>query len=285
MTLQILALACLIGAIVLGFVRKMNVGLVCMGLSLILGTIGGVTTKEIYAGFPGKLFATLLGTMLFFSLLQDNGTLEKVSQKMTSLCGKNTFLVPIIIYVVSFILSAAGPGAISVQTVMVLFAVPLAIHMNLNPILMGAMAILFVPIVVGHGVWMTHGLGAKAAFSWSNFDAILPQIPSEILWQFLGVALPEEYFYRGFVQTNIAYRLEQSPRRSLQKYAAPISIALASMIFASLHVVNGGFVRLVTFFPGCLFGFLRYKTNGIAGAVFAHAMCNLMMFALNIQYL
>lgn len=28
MTLQILALACLIGAIVLGFVRKMNVGLV-----------------------------------------------------------------------------------------------------------------------------------------------------------------------------------------------------------------------------------------------------------------
>ena len=142
MTLQILALACLIGAIVLGFVRKMNVGLVCMGLSLILGTIGGVTTKEIYAGFPGKLFATLLGTMLFFSLLQDNGTLEKVSQKMTSLCGKNTFLVPIIIYVVSFILSAAGPGAISVQTVMVLFAVPLAIHMNLNPILMGAMAIL-----------------------------------------------------------------------------------------------------------------------------------------------
>lgn len=150
---------------------------------------------------------------------------------------------------------------------------------------MGAMAILFVPIVVGHGVWMTLGLGAKAAFSWSNFDAILPQIPSEILWQFLGVALPEEYFYRGFVQTNIAYRLEQSPRRSLQKYAAPISIALASMIFASLHVVNGGFVRLVTFFPGCLFGFLRYKTNGIAGAVFAHAMCNLMMFALNIQYL
>lgn len=142
MTLQILALACLIGAIVLGFVCKTNVGLVCMGLSLILGTIGDVTTKEIYAGFPGKLFATLLGTMLFFSLLQDNGTLEKVSQKMTSLCGRNTFLVPIIIYVVSFILSAAGPGAISVQTVMVLFAVPLAIHMHLNPILMGAMAIL-----------------------------------------------------------------------------------------------------------------------------------------------
>ena len=51
-------------------------------------------------------------------------------------------MVPIIIYLVSFILSAAGPGAISVQTVMVLFAVPLGIHMGINPVLMGAMAIL-----------------------------------------------------------------------------------------------------------------------------------------------
>lgn len=41
MGLQVLALACLVGAIILGFVRKMNVGIVCFGLALILGTIGG----------------------------------------------------------------------------------------------------------------------------------------------------------------------------------------------------------------------------------------------------
>ena len=46
------------------------------------------------------------------------------------------------IYLVSFVLSAIGPGAISVQTVMVLFAVPLAFHLDASPILMGAMAIL-----------------------------------------------------------------------------------------------------------------------------------------------
>lgn len=142
MGLQILALACLVGAIVLGFVRKTNVGLVCLGLSLILGTIGGMSAGDIYKGFPYKLFATLLGTMLFFSLIQENGTLTQVSRKMTKICGKNTFLVPVIIYVVSFLLSAAGPGAISVQTVMVLFAVPLGINMGINPVLMGVMAIL-----------------------------------------------------------------------------------------------------------------------------------------------
>ena len=37
MGLQVIALVCLIGAIVLGFVKKTNVGLVCFGLALILG--------------------------------------------------------------------------------------------------------------------------------------------------------------------------------------------------------------------------------------------------------
>ena len=142
MGLQVIALGCLIGAIVLGFVKKTNVGLVCFVLALILGKIGGMGASDIYKGFPFKLFATLLGTMLFFSLLQQNGTLEKISDRLIGLCGKHLFLVPIIIYVVSFGLSAAGPGAISVQSVTVLFAVALAVQMKVSPILMGVMAIL-----------------------------------------------------------------------------------------------------------------------------------------------
>lgn len=113
-----------------------------LGISLILGTIGGMGAGDIYKGFPYKLFATLLGTMLFFSLLQQNGTLEKISQKLIGICGKKTFLVPVIIYAVSFVLSAAGPGAISVQSVTVLFAVSMAVQMKISPVLMGIMAIL-----------------------------------------------------------------------------------------------------------------------------------------------
>lgn len=143
MELQVTALLFLIGAIILGFVKKINVGLVCLGFSLILGTIGGMGAGDIYKGFPYKLaLPHLLGTMLFFSLLQQNGTLEKISQKLIGICGKKTFLVPVIIYAVSFVLSAAGPGAISVQSVTVLFAVSMAVQMKISPVLMGIMAIL-----------------------------------------------------------------------------------------------------------------------------------------------
>lgn len=61
---------------------------------------------------------------------------------MIGICGKKTFLVPVIIYAVSFVLSAAGPGAISVQSVTVLFAVSMAVQMKISPVLMGIMAIL-----------------------------------------------------------------------------------------------------------------------------------------------
>lgn len=61
---------------------------------------------------------------------------------MVSLVGKKHFLIPIIIYLVSYLMSAAGPGAISVQTVMIIFAVALATQMDASPILLGGMAIL-----------------------------------------------------------------------------------------------------------------------------------------------
>lgn len=142
MAYQVLSLLFLIGAIVLGFTKKLNVGIVSVGLAFVLGLISGVDTNVILSGFPSKLFMTLLGTMFFFCLLQENHTLELLSKKMVAMVGRKTFLIPIIIYVVSYVLSAAGPGAISVQSVMIIFAVSLSVQMHASPILMGSMAIL-----------------------------------------------------------------------------------------------------------------------------------------------
>ncbi len=142
MMYQVVALVFLIGAIVLGFTRKINVGIVSLGLAFILGLIGGVDTKIILGGFPSKLFLTLLGTMFFFCLLQENHTLELLSKKLVSMVGRYTYLIPILIYIVSYVMSAAGPGAISVQSVMIVFAVSLAVQMEVSPILVASMAIL-----------------------------------------------------------------------------------------------------------------------------------------------
>ena len=140
--MQTISLLVLIVAIAIGFWKNINVGIVSLALGFILTAAMGISVKVLVAGFPTKLFLTLLGTMYFFALLQDNQTLELLSRKIISLFKTRPFLMPVVIYVVSYVMSAAGPGAISVQSVMVILAVSLAVQMKANPILMAVMAIL-----------------------------------------------------------------------------------------------------------------------------------------------
>ena len=99
MELQIISLVFLIFAIVVGFIKKINVGLVALGVALPLSMIGKIKPNIIFSGFPSKLFLTLLGTMFFFSILQENKTLELLSKKVVLLVGKRAYLIPIIIYI------------------------------------------------------------------------------------------------------------------------------------------------------------------------------------------
>ena len=140
--MQTISLLVLIVAIAISFWKNINVGIVSLALGFILTAAMGISVKVLVAGIPTKLFLTLLGTMYFFALLQDNQTLELLSRKIISLFKTRPFLMPVVIYVVSYVMSAAGPGAISVQSVMVIFAVSLAVQMKANPILMAVMAIL-----------------------------------------------------------------------------------------------------------------------------------------------
>lgn len=142
MQLDLLSLLFLIGAIVLGFLRKINTGLVAIGLSLVLGMIGGINAKTIVAGFPTSLFVTLLGVMFLFSISQENGTLELLAKKTVSLAGKRTNMIPIIVFIFSTVLAAVGPGTIPVMSLMAVFTCALAAEMGVSPLLLSATSVL-----------------------------------------------------------------------------------------------------------------------------------------------
>jgi dicarboxylate carrier protein len=137
-----LALIILLCALIFGIWRKINMGVVSIGVSLLLAVIAGIPLKTIYQGFPIQLFITLLGTMLFFSILQVNNTLTTVSNYIVKKIGNQLFLLPIVMYILAFVLSAVGPGAIPVLPISILIAVNLAKNLGLSPILMGGLATL-----------------------------------------------------------------------------------------------------------------------------------------------
>ncbi len=142
MSMALISLLTLLAAIVLGFWRKLNVGLLCMGISLLLGHAAGLSDKQIIAGFNYSLFVMLLGVTYMFSLVQDNGCLDLLAKKVVALAGKRTFLIPIIIYIFCTVLAAIGPGTVPTMAIMMVFAMALAAELGISPAMLSALIVL-----------------------------------------------------------------------------------------------------------------------------------------------
>lgn len=94
-----------------------------------------------------------------------------------------------------------------------------------------------------------------------------PELPMAILSQLLVVALPEEFFFRGFVQGRLREAL--SPVRAW---------LLTGVLFALGHyLVTFDPAALAVFFPGLVFGALRHWTGSVLAGTLFHATCNLFM--------
>lgn len=97
------------------------------------------------------------------------------------------------------------------------------------------------------------------------------------------VALPEEFFYRGYFQTRLN---EVFPRKFLI-FGVPVSwgLVIACAFFAFGHsLVTVQWWHFATFFPGLVFGWMRERTSSpLAGALF-HAWANVTVTFLDTCY-
>lgn len=74
MDIGLAALLLLFFTVLVGFVRKLNVGLLAIAGAVILGYGTGLFKEsKIIAGFSASLFMILLGITLFFGIIQSNG--------------------------------------------------------------------------------------------------------------------------------------------------------------------------------------------------------------------
>jgi uncharacterized protein len=93
---------------------------------------------------------------------------------------------------------------------------------------------------------------------------------------FLVVALPEEFFFRGY----LLGRLDDifPGRRVLLGVEVGHGLWISSLLFAVGHfMVDFQVSRLLVFFPALAFGYLRLKRNSIAASVIFHGCCNVFM--------
>jgi membrane protease YdiL (CAAX protease family) len=97
--------------------------------------------------------------------------------------------------------------------------------------------------------------------------------PLLLVYHLLCVALPEEVFYRGYMQS----RLNEAFPKRVNLFWAPVGFGwlYATLLFALGHfVISLRPEALATFFPGLLFGWLRERTGSIVASTLFHALCN-----------
>lgn len=133
MNLAVISLIALAIVVAIGFIKKVNLGFLAIGVAFVLGSVGGMSASEISKGFNVSMFVTLVGVTFLFGMASNNGTLDLISKKVIALVGKHTVLIPILMFVLSAFISAIGPGHVAAGVLMTTFAMYLAFAMDINP--------------------------------------------------------------------------------------------------------------------------------------------------------
>ena len=139
-----LSLGALLIAIIVSCTIRLHVGFLAIALAWIVGVyVDDMSAREVMAGFPTRLFLTLVGVTLLFSQAQANGTLDLIAQKAVRLCRGNVGVMPIMFFVLSFVLSSIGPGSIASTALMAPMGMAVAGQVGIPAFWMA--------IMIGHG--------------------------------------------------------------------------------------------------------------------------------------
>lgn len=112
-----------------------------------------------------------------------------------------------------------------------------------------------------------------------EFHFRLPdRFDERILDQLLVVALPEEFFYRGFIQQRLRDAWPQG-KRFLGVRLGP-AFWWTAVLFAVGHLAIFQVWRLSVFFPALIFAWMRERTGTVMSAAVFHALCNLLQAVL-----
>lgn len=136
---SIISLVILLITIVIGFVKKINMGVLALGFSFILGYLGKISASSIIKGFNSSLFLMLVGVSILFGIAQHNGTLNLIVKKLIRLSGKRAWLIPILMYFVIYFIAFLGAGTITGFALAALFGIPMAKELDADPFLLTTM--------------------------------------------------------------------------------------------------------------------------------------------------
>lgn len=138
---QILVIMAIVLSIAIGYVKKINVGLVAISCVYFIGVfVLKLSPGEVIGFWPTNLFFTILSVSLFYNIAISNGTLNYLAEWTLYKTRHHQQAIYLILYIMSVLIAAAGAGFFSTMAICGPIAVSLAKRNHRN-VLLAAQAV------------------------------------------------------------------------------------------------------------------------------------------------
>ena len=254
MNLGLLSLILLLVAIIIGFVRNVNVGILSIGFAMVLTLLfkDQIAAADVIGGFGTSLFIQMVGVTYLFAIINGNGTLELLAKKIVNLVPAHA--IPFVMFIIGMVLSAAGPGSIPCLAIIPGIAIPISVSAGINPIMtsiigvMGAMAGRMSPLTPEAAV--VRGLMEKQGMDGNTVPIMVcTAVTSVVCCVFVYI------YYKGWKVDKTAVTGE---KEVLSKFTVQQYLSLAGLLVLAFGVlVLSWNVGLTGFLIGsvlCIFG-------------------------------
>ncbi|MCU9613501.1 SLC13 family permease [Caldibacillus lycopersici] len=260
MNIELIGIIILLLMFIIGAILPINIGLLGFVAAFFLGSVvSGLDVDEIFAGYPGDLFVLLAGVTFFFAIVQNNGTIDLITNWGLKLVRGKIALIPWVMFVLIALLASIGTQATACVMIVAPIAMRLAAQYNINPVMMGSM-IVIASTAASFSPLNLFGLIVKGVMESSG-------IPHEPLLLFLNTMLFTIVVAAIMFVSMGGLRIGKSPNLSapyiaataedgveqketgLNWYRAMTLIGIVVLIFLALVLeINMGFAALIVGF-------------------------------------
>jgi di/tricarboxylate transporter len=143
MSAQVAAIVGLAVMFIIATALPINMGALAFVGAFAIGLIAHIPAKDIFAGFPGDLFVTLVGITYLFAIARNNGTIDWLVHRAVWLVRGRIAAIPWVMFTVAGVLTAVGAVSPAAVAIIAPIALRFADKHRISPLLMG--------LVVVHG--------------------------------------------------------------------------------------------------------------------------------------
>lgn len=141
MSPEIVSIIFMVAMFIVASFLPVNLGALAFVAAWLVGSLGGMSADDIFAGFPGDLFVLLVGVTYLFAIAQRNGTVGWLTARGMRMVGGRVAAIPWLMFLLAGILTSVGALSAAGVAIVAPIALRFAAQYRINSLLMGIMVV------------------------------------------------------------------------------------------------------------------------------------------------